>query len=206
MRQENRARRQQQIEEAAYAVLKEKGYAGTSMLAIAKRARASNETLYNWYGDKRGLFCALVARNADEVRGDLEASLKQGRSALQTLAELGPKLLSMLTGTRAVALNQAAAADPTGELGAAISETGRETIAPLIRQVLEQARDTGNLSFEDPQDATELYLGLLIGDLQIRRAIGRQPELDPDYIARRSELALEYLNTLLSPDGTFATP
>ncbi|MEQ8740678.1 MAG: helix-turn-helix domain-containing protein, partial [Hoeflea sp.] len=63
MREETRAARQAQIEQAAYEVLEEKGYAATSMLAIAKRARASNETLYNWYGDKTGLFRALVVRN-----------------------------------------------------------------------------------------------------------------------------------------------
>ncbi len=49
-------------------MLDAKGYAGASMLAIARQAKASNETLYNWYGDKNGLFRALVVRNAGEVR------------------------------------------------------------------------------------------------------------------------------------------
>lgn len=48
MREEKRSLRQQQIEAAAYEVLEAKGYGGTSMLGIAKQARASNETLYNW--------------------------------------------------------------------------------------------------------------------------------------------------------------
>ena len=59
--------RSEQIEEAAYAVLAEKGFAGASMLSIAKRAKCSNETMYRWYGDKVGLFRALVTRNADRV-------------------------------------------------------------------------------------------------------------------------------------------
>ena len=56
MREEKKSLRQQQIEDAAYEVLEAKGYDGTSMLGIARQARASNETLYNWYGDKQGLF------------------------------------------------------------------------------------------------------------------------------------------------------
>ncbi len=201
MKEENRAIRQDQIEQAAYEVLREKGYASTSMLSIAKRARASNETLYNWYGDKVGLFRALVTRNADEVRAHLEESLIGDRLALDTLRSLGPILLSLLTGVRAVALNQAAAADPSGELGVAIAEAGRETVAPLIQKTLEKARGDGALSFVDSHEAAELYLNLLVGDLQIRRVIGREPEPDAHYIAKRSQTALMYFCRLLSPDA-----
>lgn len=199
MKEKNRAIRQRQIAQAAYEVLREKGYAGTSMLAIAKRARASNETLYNWYGDKRGLFRALVIHNADDVRELLAASLAEDRPALETLRHLGPKLLALLTGPRAIALNQAAAADPTGELGATITEFGRETVLPLIRQTLEKTRKSGELSFADTQEAAELYLNLLIGDLQIRRVIGREPEPDADFITKRSERAFSYFCRLCAP-------
>ena len=117
MRDEKKTIRQQQIEKAAYEVLESKGYGGTSMQGIAKRARASNETLYNWYGDKKGLFQALVTRNAAEVKSHLEAELKTDKDALSILSSLGPKLLGLLTGDRAVALNRAAAADPIGRIG-----------------------------------------------------------------------------------------
>ena len=64
MRDAARAERRAEIERAAYALLEENGYAGMSMLGVAKRARASNETLYRWYGNKQGLIKAMVARNA----------------------------------------------------------------------------------------------------------------------------------------------
>lgn len=198
MREEARAERQREIEEAAYAVLEEKGYAGSSMLAIARKARASNETLYNWYGDKQGLFRALVARNAEEVRELLEARIKGQHDPLATLGLLGPKLLELLTGSRAIALNRAAAAaDRSFELGAAIAQAGRETIAPLIGRVLEDARARGLLAFARTEEAIELYLGLLIGDWQIRRAIGREPQPAPEARERRAEQALERLVMLL---------
>ncbi len=201
MRKENKAIRQEQIEQAAYALLHDKGFAGTSMLSIAKRSSASNETLYNWYGDKLGLFRALVAHNAEETRSLLETSLAEEKPALDTLRLLGPKLLSLLTGERAITLNRAAAADSSGELGRAISEAGRETVAPLIREVLENARDVGTLSFTDSGIATELYINLLVGDLQIRRVIGQMPEPDAGDIAQRSKSAFTFFCRLMSNPG-----
>ncbi len=197
MREEKRSIRQQQIETAAYKVLESKGYGGTSMLGIAKQARASNETLYNWYGDKQGLFQALVTRNADEVKQHLQDELETDNDALSILGTLGPKLLDLLTGDRAVALNRAAAADSSGELGATISQSSRKAVFPLLKKVLERARDDGQLTFDQPADAVGLYLDLLIGDQQIRRVIGRLERPSEAFHLERSDRAVRHLRQLL---------
>jgi AcrR family transcriptional regulator len=189
MRRENRSIRQDQIEQAAYAILDAKGYGGTSMLAIAKAAKASNETLYNWYGDKTGLFAALVRRNAAEVNALLEDQIAAGGDAVDTLGRVGPVLLRLVTSDRAVALNRAAAADPTGELGRVIATEGRETVAPLIAQVIAQGREQGRLAFDDLAMACETWLGLLIGDIQIRRVVERMPQPGPETLAARADAA-----------------
>ncbi len=199
MTTDKKRQRREEIENAALSLLEEKGYAQTSILMIARRAKASNETLYNWYGDKLSLFRSLVMRNADGVRELLQQALGAGSDPMQTLVRIGPLLLGLLTGDRAVALNRAAAADPSGELGAALSEAGRETILPMIANVLERARDTGALGFDNTGAAAELYLNLLIGDLQIRRVIGRQPPLSEAQVKARAARALDNLQTLLPP-------
>ncbi|MEM9330791.1 MAG: TetR/AcrR family transcriptional regulator [Pseudomonadota bacterium] len=198
MREEKRIRRQEQIESAAYKVLEAKGYGGTSMLGIAKQAQASNETLYSWYGDKKGLFRALVTRNAEEVKCHLEEELQSDHDALAILETLGPKLLTLLTGDRAVALNRAAAADSSGELGATLSLAGREAVFPLLEQVLLRAKEEGQLTFKHSGDAVGLYLDLLIGDQQIRRVIGRLPSPSEKFCRERSKSAIVHLRTLLS--------
>ncbi len=197
MREEKRSQRQQQIVAAAYEVLETKGYDGASMQRIARHARASNETLYNWYGDKQGLFRALVTRNAEEVKEHLAAELNSDSDALTILGTLGPKLLMLLTGDRAVALNRAAAADSSGELGATLSEAGRETVFPMLEQVLLRAREEGQLQFEQSEQAVGLYLDLLIGDQQIRRVIGRLAKPSQSICEERSARAVRHLCRLL---------
>lgn len=192
-----RDERQHQIEDAAYRVLERKGYGGATVLAIAREARASNETLYNWYGDKTGLFRALVARNAQAVRQLLETRIGDGAEPMQVLAQLGPDLIGVLTDPRAIALNRAAAADVSGELAAAIAAAGRDSIGPLIAQVLVAARDAGALHFDDPAQALTLYLDLLIGDLQHRRVIGLTAPPTADQRKARSTQALDRLRRLL---------
>ncbi len=196
MRDSARNKRQMEIERAAYALLERKGYAGTSMLSIATEAKASNETLYRWYGDKQGLFKAMVARNAEAVRELLESEFDAGRAPLSTLRALGPKLLKLVTGARAVALNRAAAADASGELGAALSAAGRDSVAPLIVRLFQEAKKAGDFPGLSAKDAAELYINLLIGDLQIRRVIGALPELTEAEIKRRAVRALKTLQKL----------
>lgn len=197
MREEKKSLRQQQIEDAAYEVLEARGYGGTSMQGIAKQARASNETLYNWYGDKQGLFQALVTRNAEEVKEHLESELETDHDAISILGTLGPRLLNLLTGDRAVALNRAAAADSSGELGATLSKAGREAVFPLLERVLLRARNEGALIFDNSGEAVALYLDLLIGDQQIRRVIGRLPQPSETFCQERSARAVRLLCQLL---------
>ncbi len=189
MKTETREHRRQQIEDAAYRMLGEKGYAGTSMQAIARAAKASNETLYSWYGDKKGLMAALIARNTDLVRAALAET--HGGDPLDRLARLGPVLLGMVLGPRAVALNRAAAADPSGDLGRAIASGGKDVVAPLVEALIARSDLKG-----DPAELTAIYLSLLIGDLQIRRVIGAMDTPTPTFCADRSAAALRLLQEL----------
>lgn len=193
--------RRERIEEAAYAVLNEAGYKGASLLTIAKRASASNETLYRWYGSKPALFGALIEENARQSKRRLEEALRLGQDPIETLAALGPVLLAMVTGERAVALNRAAAGDAkdTGTLGPAIARLGRDMIAPLVASVIARAARAGRLACGDPAEAAELYFSLLIGDLQVRRVIGAIPPLTQDEIEARAQLALDRFRRLHEP-------
>jgi len=188
MREAAREKREAEIAEAAYALLAENGFTGFSMLAVAKRAKASNETLYRWYGDKPGLFRALIARNAALVGDRLDHVLAKGAVPSSAFSELGPLLLGMLLSPRAIALNRAAAADPTGSLGAVLAEAGRGSVYPRVVRLFEGLVTSGVLTGPAETDAA-LWLDLLVGDWQIRCATGQMPLPDAAAIAARADRA-----------------
>ncbi|MGL4312245.1 MAG: TetR/AcrR family transcriptional regulator [Paracoccaceae bacterium] len=187
MKQDGRQLRQAEIEAVAYGLLEERGYAGMSMLSVAKAARASNETLYRWYGDKLGLCCAMIAANTAEVQLLLAQWASRKGEAMAAIRALCPVLLGMLVGERAVALNRAAAADASGALGAAIAAGGRAAVMPGIEALMARALDEGTIYAPDAAEAAEWLVRVLVGDWQIRRVIHAMPEPDKATIAARAE-------------------
>ena len=179
--------RRAQIEAVAMQMLAEKGYQSMSMLAVAKAAKASNGTLYRWYGSKPELFAAIVRRNAERAQIDTEGA------PLEVLDRLAPKLLAMLCSEGPVLLNRAAAAEPGGALAQALAEEGRGRVMPQIAAVM--ARIDG---VTDPEALAEVYLSLVVGDWQIRRVSGGMAELTPDEVAARCTLALRAFRAVLT--------
>ena len=179
------------IEQAAYELIDEFGYDGISMLKIAKLAKASNETLYKWYGDKKGLFSALVEANTTHIGRLIDDAIEIDKLEIATIEQLGCLLLEILLGDRAIALNKSAVADASGELGQALAKAGREAVFPKIRQIFDTYLNSHTGSKINATQITEIYLRLLIGDLQIRRATGAILALNAREIKVRSKEALD---------------
>jgi len=66
-RRVGRAERERQILDAARAVFTERGYAGTSMDAVAERVGVTKPVLYTHFGSKEGLLLACLTRARDEL-------------------------------------------------------------------------------------------------------------------------------------------
>ncbi|SDH23245.1 TetR/AcrR family transcriptional regulator [Roseospirillum parvum] len=147
----------QELIETAYAVLAENGYAATSLAAVARRANVTEETLRGWFGSKSGLFQAMVEDNARAGARILEAHLDGNSTPSQALRDLGPALLRLVTGERAVALNRAAAVDASdsGALGRTIAQSGREHIVPLLWHLFAKAHEAGHWHCPVPGEAAE---------------------------------------------------
>lgn len=180
-----------EIEATAYALLAEQGYENISMLKIAKAAKASNETLYNWYGDKKGLFAAMIRKNASQTLAEIEQAISRDEKPDETLRRVAHTLLTMLMNDNAIALNRAAAADPTGELGKVLNTEGRETVAPKFLPLF-----TELVGQYQAQRGLQVFLSVLIGDWQIRRVIAVMDQPEPSEIEARVEEAMALLKRL----------
>lgn len=174
MKAASRDKRRDEIMNVAIDVLAERGYRDASMLEVARRASASKETLYAWFGDKRGLFEAVIRRNAQSVQAVLARHLEGDASTERVLMDFGRALLQLLLGDSAVAINRAAISEARSDPSFAriLARAGREATLPGFVRFLELCQDQGTLSMEDPAEAAEDYLGLLLGDIQIRRLLG----------------------------------
>lgn len=191
--------RRREIEDTAYKVLAERGFTNTSMLGIAKQARASNETLYQWYGDKLGLFATMIVANRDMAVQRLQESI-EGASLADDLLAFGTALLQTILSDRAILLNRAAAADATGQLAQALRVHGRGSVIPHLLRRLE--KEPLPLEFSDHCDMAECFIALLVGDRQIRRIHGALPEPDMNTCKAWAAQAVRRFLVLLTAQGT----
>lgn len=204
MTTDRRTEREKEIEDAVYTLLETHGFNETNMRKIATAARASNETLYRWYGDKQGLYRVLIERNSQIVADSLAASRHSGKRGMAALRQVTPMFLETLLGDRFVALNKAAVADGTGALAETLAKSGRKKVLPMISSVLEEAIADGEIHGENGQPAElgevlEAWATLSIGDLLALRLIGAMDALPADGCLARSELALDRLIKVYPP-------
>lgn len=200
-RQERRA----QIEAAAFEVLAEKGYRSTSMLQIAKRAQASNQTLYAWYGNKQELFRSIIEENGRAVRMLLENALEHHDDPLATLEALGPLLLRFTTDEKAIIINRAAIADAneTGLLAEAIDNVARGVIFSLICSLMERLAETSRFRQDtSAPEAAETFVSLLFGEVQFRQALGTIDPLTEAEIERRAARTFALICRLYGTENT----
>ncbi len=201
MKAETREKRRNEILDAALAVLMERGYRDANMLEVARRASASKETLYTWFGDKQGLFDALIRRNAAAVGAVVDRHLEGDLPVERALAEFGEALLGLLLGDDAVAINRAAvseaASDPT--LARTLASAGRDSVLPGFVRLLRRHAEQSRLTFADPERAAEDFLGLLLGDAQVRRLLGIAPAPPAAEIAMRAAHATRGFLRLYGP-------
>lgn len=193
MKEENRAKRRDHILDVAVEVLAERGYRDANMLEVARRARASKETLYAWFGDKRGLFEAVIARNAAGVQQVMAAQWESDAPAEAALRAFGGALLTLLVSESAVALNRAAISEAASDprLAELLVASGREATMPAFIGFLESRAAAGELVIEAPGEAAEDFLGLLLGDLQIRRLLAATAAPGDAHIEARAKAATE---------------
>ena len=188
--------RREAVVEAAFAELVTRGYEKTTMLGIAKRAGASKETLYSWFGNKEGLFATLIQHQAETTVEQVKAALEQALNLRATLEAFALGLLTLLLGEPSLSLNRAAMAAPT--LAPLLLRYGRYTAGPMVEKYLERSSQRGELDISCTQTAFQTLYGLVIQDWQIRVLLGEDPPL-ADELAHHAAAAVEQFLQLYAP-------
>jgi AcrR family transcriptional regulator len=178
---------------AAFRAFMENGYAGTSTLEIATRAKVSKRDLYASFASKQAILVACIANRAARTRLPTDLPAPRNREMLAaTLTTFGATVVRevsqpAVTAMFRLAISEAERSPDVAEILSASRSVNRNALAGLLAQ----AQATEILGEGDPQEMMEQFYALLWGDLMVRRLLGAAPVPKPAEINRRAHAATE---------------
>ena len=168
--------RRKEILDAAFLEFSSKGYAGTSMEDIARRARASKETLYAWFQNKEALLNTLFSERLDGMAGRATAAAGPDPSAAKLLPIIAEEVIrfTLVTEPLIQAIGVGEAGDKLQRmLGETIIEERNHFVDFLVR-----ARERGEIDFDDdPFELASLFVAMAQGEWTMRLSTGMLDEL-----------------------------
>ncbi len=189
------------ILEAAFAAFMKSGYAATSTLEIATRARVSKRELYALVGNKQEMLIACVSARARRLQVPADLPLPHDRATLaHVLASFGAQLVREITDPTVIAVFRLAIAEAAHapEVAQTLDSIGREASRAALRQIMARAQASGLLDGR-PAELAEQFGGLLWGNLMVSMLLGvaeRPKSRDVEALARDATSAFLQLHPL----------
>ena len=201
---DNEAQVRARILDAAFETFMNKGYAASSTLEIATRARVSKRELYALVGNKQAMLIACISARAMRLRVPADFPVPHdGVTLAQVLAAFGSKLVQEITDPTVIAVFRLAIAEAVHapEVAQALDSIGREATRAALRQIIAGAVKQDLLKGE-PAALAEQFGGLLWGNLMVSLLLGvtqRPTSRELSARAREATEAFLKLNALVVP-------
>ncbi|WP_255573836.1 TetR/AcrR family transcriptional regulator [Erythrobacter sp. SCSIO 43205] len=157
------------------------GFAATSIEQVAADAGVSKVTIYNHFGDKRGLFSASVERECEKMRGHFSLDELPSGTIEERLTVIAQAMFAFLSRPEMIQFERRIAAETEKEpgLGHAFLEAGPWRMKAAFSAWLAHASEKGELLIPDPDLAAEQFASMAkgMGDLE-RRFGAASPEAE----------------------------
>jgi AcrR family transcriptional regulator len=176
----------QHLLRAALKSFADRGYAATSVREIVAAARVSKPALYYHFGDKAGLFQALVDQAHDERYRLMREGAERGKTIAQKFEEIIAAVFAFtLRNRQLMRLAFATAFAPSGEAPARMNcrAKGRRNFK-FFRELVEQGQSSGELNRHFSADDlamginsqlnTYVMIRLLVPDCPLNRQTAKQ--------------------------------
>jgi AcrR family transcriptional regulator len=153
------------ILEAAFSAFMERGFAETSTLEIATRARASKRELYAEFGSKQDMLLACIRQRAERLKLPVDLPDITGRDALhQALVTFGTQLLREVSDPAVVAVFRLAISEAARapEVAQTLADVAIAASREALREIMRRGIDARLLGGGAPEMA-EHFFGLLWG-------------------------------------------
>lgn len=185
--------RRNAILQAAARVFFEQGYAATSIDAIIDEIGGSKRNIYNEFGNKEGLFTALVTEIADEALQSLEVENVEGLGLKEILKAFGWRLANSYMSPTLLGVFRIIVADgqrfPT--LAQAFYEKGPGRATARLTEVLQAAQRTGEANFDDSAMAANHFVAMVRGNLHLQVVLALRPQPTEKEIRHAVDTAVE---------------
>lgn len=178
---------------AAFQAFMERGYAATSTLEIATRARVSKRELYALVGNKQQMLITAIGERAKRLQAPPDLPALRDRATLaQVLTAFGIQIVREVSDPHVLAVFRLAIAEAVQapEVARTLDALGRETGRAALRRVMSESRAAGLIDGR-PADLAEQFSGLLWRDLMISLLLGVAERPNPRAIEARARDAAE---------------
>jgi AcrR family transcriptional regulator len=178
----------ERILEAAFAAFMKSGYATTSTLEIATRARVSKRELYALVGNKQEMLIACISERAKRFDVPADLPVLRDRETLgQVLVSFGAKLVREVSDPTVIAVFRLAIAEAVQapEVARALNSIGREASRAALREIMARAQASRLLTGR-PAELAEQFAGLLWGHLMVNLLLGVAERPTPRGITGRA--------------------
>ena len=194
----------QRILDAAFSAFMESGFAETSTLEIATRARVSKRELYALVGSKQEMLMACIGERAKRLQVPTDLPELHDRESLaRVLATFGTQLLREVSDPTVIAVFRLAIAEAVRapEVAQALSSIAVETSRAASREIMTRAQSAGLLSSQ-PAEMAEHFSGLLWGNLMMSLLLRVADRPSPREITRRArDATAAFLKLYPQPDN-----
>ena len=179
------------IVEAAAQMFFNLGFAATAIEQVAAKAGVSKVTVYNHFGDKRGLFAAAVECECEKMRGHFSIDSSDTEDLHVLFRRIGEGMIAFLSRPEMIQFERRIAAETVHdpELGIAFLDAGPRRMKRAFSALLDSLVAAGRLDIEDTMVAAEQFASMAKGFGDLERRFGAA--IDGDLNRRRLESAVE---------------
>jgi AcrR family transcriptional regulator len=192
--------RRREILEAAFQEFSKNGYAGASMAAIARRASASKETLYAWFGNKETLLNTLFASRLEGMASHVGEAARGDPSPANVLPLIAKDVIRLMLAT--APLSQALGGGEASEkVLRMMGETIREQRVGFVDYLL-RCRAEDYIAFDDdPFELASLFVAMAEGEWGLRLGTGLLDELTDAMIEEHAQRVTRMFLRGLAPEA-----
>ena len=169
---------QDRILGAAFKAFTEDGYAETSTLEIARRAKISKRDLYANFSSKHAVLVACIKSRVERMRLLPDLPTPRTRQMLaSTLTSFASNLVREVSYPSVIATFRLAIAEATRspEIAKALDSAGRDATRRSLAELLARAQAAGLIGPADPTEMAWQYLGLVWEGLMVGLLLGVEP-------------------------------